>query len=105
MNPTTTLNRAAYFGLALARASLTDLQVTGVSLGTPLFLLILFGFVSEGPALQQIFPTLIGLTAMLGGQGLMMKLIQWRTQGVFQRLAATPTPLGALVLGPARRKC
>jgi ABC-2 type transport system permease protein len=99
MNTTSTFNRAAYFGLALARATLTDLQTTGLSLGTPLFLLFIFGLVSKGPALQQIFPTLIGLTAMLGGQGLMMKLINWRTQGVFQRLAATPTPLGALVMG------
>lgn len=99
MNTTSTLNRAAYFGLALARATLTDLQTIGISLGTPLFLLFIFGLVSKGPALQQIFPTLIGLTAMLGGQSLMMKLINWRTQGVFQRLATTPTPLGALVMG------
>jgi hypothetical protein len=36
---------------------------------------------------------------MLGGQIVMTRLINWRRQFFFQRLACAPVPLGALVVG------
>jgi ABC-2 type transport system permease protein len=93
------------FALALTQASLNDPRTFAISLFTPIFMLVLFWVVGR-PAepgntdlVSFIFPSIVGLTVMLGGQTAAMRLVNWRQQGVFQRLAATPTPLGDLVLG------
>lgn len=93
------------FSFFLIRASLNDLRTFALTLFTPVFMLLLFWVVGR-PAepgdmdlVAFIFPAIIGLTVMLGGQTVAMRIVNWREQGVFQRLAATPTPLGHLVLG------
>jgi ABC-2 type transport system permease protein len=94
-----------HFSSFLVRASLNDLRTFAITLFTPVFMLVLFSIVGR-PAepgdtdlLAFIFPAIIGLTVMLGGQTVAMRIVNWREQGVFQRLAATPAPLGQLVLG------
>ena len=93
------------FVSALIRASLNDLRTFAITLLTPLFMLVLFRVVGR-PAepgdvdlVAFIFPAIVSLTVMLGGQAVAMRIVDWRAQGVFQRLAATPTPLGHLVIG------
>ena len=93
--------RTAYF---LLRAAFNDLKTLLISLFTPLFMLVTFWLVGRptepgDPDLAAfMFPAIIGLTVMLGGQTLAMRLVNWRAQGVFQRLSVTPTPLGQVVL-------
>ena len=89
----------------LIRAGLNDLRTFAVTLFTPLFMLVLF-WVLGRPAepgdpdlVAFIFPAIIGLTVMLGGQTAALRIVNWREQGVFQRLLATPASLGQLVLG------
>jgi ABC-type multidrug transport system permease subunit len=95
----------AQFALALTQASLNDLRTFGIALFTPIFMLVLFWLVGrptepgDTDLVSFIFPAIVGLTVMLGGQAAAMRIVNWRQQGVFQRLAATPTPLGDLVLG------
>jgi ABC-2 type transport system permease protein len=93
------------FAWALIRASLNDLRTFAITLFTPMFMLILFWAIGR-PAepgdldlVAFIFPAIIGLTVMLGGQTAALRIVNWRQQGVFQRLAATPTPLSHLVIG------
>lgn len=94
-----------HFAGAMLQAGLADWRTAALSLFTPLFMLVLFWLIGRpaepgDPDLATfIFPAIVGLTVMLGGQTLAMRLVNWRTQGVFQRLAATPTPVGHLVLG------
>jgi len=93
------------FASALIRASLNDLRTFTITLLTPLFMLVLFWVMGrpEEPGdvdlVAFIFPAIVGLTVMLGGQTAAMRIVNWRAQGVFQRLAVTPTPLGHLVIG------
>jgi len=94
------------FALAMLRAALNDLRGTIVQMITPLFLLGLFWLTTRGgergdQLMTFMFPSLIGLTVMLAGQPLAIRVVNWRQQGIFQRLAATPAPLGHLVLGAA----
>jgi ABC-type multidrug transport system permease subunit len=93
------------FALALMRGSLNDWRTLAITLFTPLFMLVLFWLVGR-PAepgdrdlASFMFPAIVGLTVMLGGQAVATRIVNWRELGVFQRLAATPTPLGHLVLG------
>jgi ABC-2 type transport system permease protein len=93
------------FASALIRAALNDLRAFAITLLTPLFMLVLFWVVGrpEAPGdadlVAFIFPAIVSLTVMLGGQTAAMRIVNWRAQGVFQRLAATPTPLGHLLIG------
>ncbi len=95
----------AQFALALTQASLNDLRTFGIALFTPILMLVLFWLVGrptdpgDTDLVSFIFPAIVSLTVMLGGQAAAMRIVNWRQQGVFQRLAATPTPLGGLVLG------
>lgn len=90
---------------ALIRASLNDRRGLLTTLFTPLFMLVLFWVVGgraepgELDLVAFIFPAIVGLTVMLGGQTAATRIVNWREQGVFQRLAVTPTPLGQVVLG------
>lgn len=93
------------FAGAVIQASLNDVRGLVISLFTPLFMLVLFWLVGRSSAPGDpdlaafIFPSIVGLAVMLGGQTAAMRIVNWREQGVFQRLAVTPTPLGHLVLG------
>jgi ABC-type multidrug transport system permease subunit len=92
------------FALALTQASLNDPRAFAISLFTPTFMLVLFWVVGrptepgDPDLVSYIFPSIVGLTVMLGGQSAAMRIVNWRQQGIFQRLAATPTPLGDQVL-------
>ena len=90
------------FGIALLRAGLKNRVSLISSLLTPLFMLGLFWLVGgDGPLLGFIFPGLVGFTVMLAGSNHAMRLVAWREQGVFTRLACTPVPVGRLALGAA----
>ena len=103
--PSSTLAPIGHLTLSLIRASLNDLRTLVITLFTPLFMLILFWLVGrpsepgDTDLVSFIFPAIVGLTVMLGGQTAAMRIVNWRGEGVFQRLAATPTPLGHLVIG------
>jgi hypothetical protein len=92
------IRRTLQFTIALLRASLITLFV-------PLLILSMFKILERSAApggtsrLNLVFPSVVGLTAMLGGQTVMTCLISWRQQGFFQRLACATVPLGALVVG------
>lgn len=96
---------AIAFTGAQIRAGLNDLRSFITTLFTPLLLLVIFWVIGrpEKPGdfdlVNFIFPGIIGLTAMLGGQTIALKLTQWKKQQIFQRLACTPTPVGILILG------
>lgn len=71
---------------------------------TPIFMLTLFWLTGRGSSdaelvAQMMFPAIIGFSVMLNGGVQAMRLISWRQQGIFQRLAVTPVPLGHLVFG------
>jgi len=99
------IRRTLQFTIALLRASLTDWMSSLITLFVPLLILSMFKILERSAApggtsrLNLVFPSVVGLTAMLGGQSVMTCLISWRQQGFFQRLACAPVPLGALVVG------
>jgi ABC-2 type transport system permease protein len=90
------------FAIALLRAGLKNRVSLASSLLTPLFMLGIFWLVTgDGSLLRFIFPGLISFTVMLAGSNHAMRLVMWREQGVFTRLACTPVPVGRLALGAA----
>ncbi len=74
---------------------------------TPVFMLTLFWLLAGSPEegefnmIAFMFPAIVGFGVMFSGGGQATRLLNWREQGVFQRLAATPVPLGNLVIGAA----
>ena len=101
-----------HFALALVKGSFNDLRLLATSLFTPLLLLLMFWFLTRDFAYAKsgekgaqlmafMFPGIVGFTVMQSGQLLALRIVNWRQQGVFQRLACTPVPLGQLVLGTA----
>jgi ABC-2 type transport system permease protein len=107
MNPTQSqslrqqLTPVLYFALAQWRAALHNKKGLFFTLLTPLFMLILFTLMagSDSDILRFMFPAIVSLSVMLGGNNQAMRIVTWRQLGIFQRLAATPTPLSHLVLG------
>jgi ABC-2 type transport system permease protein len=97
-----TLAPVAQFGIALLRAGLKNRVSLASSLLTPLFMLGVFWLVTSDTAgLRFVFPGLVSFTVMLAGSNHAMRLVMWREQGVFTRLACTPVPVGRLALGAA----
>lgn len=97
------LNPIIAFASAQLVASFKNKRAISMML-TPLFMLTLFWFVGRGSAdgdmvAMIMFPAIIGFSVMLTGGVQAMRLIGWRQQGIFQRLAVTPVPLGHLVFG------
>lgn len=91
------------FALAQLNASVRSRRLLATAL-TPLFILLLFWFTARGSGdaelvSQLMFPAIVGLSVMFGGGMQAMRLINWREQKIFQRLAVTPVPLGQLVVG------
>jgi len=108
MNDSLSFNRQPIFkfALALLKGGLNDPRTFVISLLTPLMLLTTFWVLTRtgenGAALMSfMFPSLVGFTVMLSGQALALRILNWQQQGIFQRLACTPVPLGHLVLGTA----
>lgn len=95
----------AQIALAMLQAGLNDWRAAALTLFTPLLMLVLFWLVGrpsepgDRDLASFMFPSIIGLTVMLGGQTIAMRIVTWREQSIFLRLAATPTPLGQVVLG------
>lgn len=93
------------FTVAVLRASLKNRAALAGTLFTPLFMLAIFALVTPRAKpgafdmLAFIFPGIIAFTVTMAGSGQVMRLGSWRQQGVFDRLACTPVPLGMLVLG------
>ncbi len=93
------------FTVAVLRGGLKNRAALAATLFTPLFMLAIFALVTpkakpgEFDMLAFIFPGIVAFTVTMAGSGQVMRLGSWRQQGVFGRLACTPVPLGALVLG------
>ena len=98
---------ALQFTSALVKANLKNRKMLALSLGFPLFMLFTFWITTRGPQegdldlMAVMFPAIVALAVMLAGLTQATRITQWREQGIFQRLALTPVPLPALVLGAA----
>jgi ABC-2 type transport system permease protein len=97
-NPSGHLAPMLDFAAALFRASLRDVRGTLMTFCVPLVLLVVFALTDNGKNLKFVLPFTIGLVAMFSGSGLAMRIVNWRTQRVFQRLAITPVPVGWLIM-------
>ena len=86
------------FAAAMFRASLRDARGFMVTLMAPVMLLVVFGIAGNAEDLKYMLPFTIGLVAMFSGSALAQRIVNWRTQRVFQRLAVTPVPVGWLML-------
>ena len=87
------------FTQTLLKANLRSGRSLVISLFTPLLLLGIFSLTGSGQDLRSILPFVIGLTVMFSGSALATRIVDWRNQKIFQRLAVTPVPLGYLMLG------
>ena len=92
------------FAWALIKGARNDLRNVFMTLFGPLLILVIFWMVTRTRETQIdllgfIFPAIVGMTVMLGGQPVATRIITWRQQGILQRLACTPVPVGHLVLG------
>lgn len=78
---------------------------TVLAVSVPALMLVLFSILGSrngqgGPVLAAAaFPSIVGLTAMLGSNFIAVRVVSWRQLGIYQRLACTPTPLGDIVIG------
>lgn len=90
-----------HFAAAQLRVALRNVKGLFVSTLTPLFMLLIFWLFGDAQSLAFIFPTVISLSVMFGGSAQAVRMISWRQQGIYRRLAVTPTPLGWLALGDA----
>lgn len=103
---TLSLRPLTHFALALLKGTLNDLRMLVMTMFTPLLLLVLFWLLTrdgdKGATLMAfMFPGIVGFAVMQAGQPLALRIVSWRQQGLFQRLACAPVPLGHLVLGAA----
>jgi ABC-2 type transport system permease protein len=102
----TSLSAMIYFArvqLLAAPRNLNSILITQV---TPIGILLLFWLVggdsSEGQeTVKLMFPAIVGMTIFMGASTQAVRVLTWRRQGVFRRFAATPTPVGYVVLGDA----
>lgn len=94
-----------HFMMANLLGSLKDKLIMGIALFTPIFLLLIFGLIGfsttddGGNLMQFIFPGIVTYVVVQSGATHAITIVNWREQGVFQRLACTPVPLWQLVLG------
>ena len=104
---TSTLIPTLHFTRALLKGNLRDRRALITTLFTPIFMLTIFWLLSGSPEdgdfdlIAFMFPAIVGFGVMFSGAGQALRLLNWREQEVFQRLAATPVPLGNLVMGAA----
>ncbi len=96
-----------HFARALLIGHLRDRKTFLISILTPIFMLTLFWLLAGTPEEGEfdligfMFPAIVGFGIMFIGGSQATRLLTWREQGVFQRLAATPVPVGNLALGAA----
>ncbi len=90
-----------HFAVALLRAGNKNRMNFVLGLATPFFLLIIYWLTMPDDLLASLFPGLIGFTTMLASAPLAIRIVTWRQQGIFGRLACTPVSLGYLMLGAA----
>jgi len=94
-----------HFAGVLLRADLKNTRAFVLALFQYVFILALIWLTTRGSRNGEIdlmvvmFPVYASLAVLFSGQAIAMRLVVWRQQGVFQRLACTPVPLGYLVLG------
>lgn len=97
------------FALANVRGIAQNWIATGVTMLTPLLLLLLFWATSLASAPKPgepnimlfMIPAIVAFTVIQSGGPHAITIVNWREQGIFRRLACTPVPLWQLVLGRA----
>ena len=102
----TSLSAMTYFARVQLLAAPRNITSILISQVTPIGILLLFWLVGgdspEGQqSIQLMFPAIVGMTIFMGASSQAVRVVTWRRQGVFRRFAATPTPVGYVVLGDA----
>ncbi len=87
------------FTWLMFRVNLRNLQGLVISLGAPLGIMAMFLLMNDGPLSPLIVPMLFLLSVAFAGTVLAVRIIFWREQHVFRRLAITATPLPYLIGG------
>lgn len=90
-----------HVGAAVFRVTLRDRRGFISTLLTPVLILLAFWLGARGQArtMDDLFAACIGLSAMMAGSTHATRLVSWREQGVLQRLACAPVPIGHLLAG------
>lgn len=95
------------FSQSLIKANFKNWKTLLVSLGLPIFMLLMFWITTRGDAegdfdlMGYMFPAILALSVMLAGLSQATRVSRWREQEIFRRLALTPIPLPAYVLSMA----
>ena len=113
MNQATTLNparrraglpsdweAAAAFAGMMLRATLRDWRTLGILLFTPAIMLVVFRVTGSDDGfdlLAFVFPAIVAMSVFFAGAPFAVRIVGWREQDVFRRLACTPAPLGRVV--------
>ncbi len=87
------------FTWLMFRVNMRNLQGLVISLGAPLGIMAMFLLMNDGPLSPLIVPMLFLLSITFAGSVLAVRIIFWREQQVFRRLAITATPLPYLIGG------
>lgn len=92
---------AYHVGAAVFRATLRDRRGFVSTLLTPILILVAFWLGARGQAqtMDELFAACIGLSAMMAGSAHATRLVSWREQGVLERLACAPVPIGHMLAG------
>ena len=92
------------FARAILWASIRNWRTTLSFLLAPLLMLVVFRYFGGDSEMGQydmftyLFPGIVTMTVMFAGVPLATRLVVWREQEIFRRLACTPQPLGRLVV-------
>lgn len=94
------------FTVANMKGMLRNWLMMGITLFTPMLLLLMFWATSKEATpepgqvdlLAFMFPGLVAFTIIQTGGPHAVTIVNWREQGIFRRLACTPIPLWQLVL-------
>jgi len=92
------------FARAILWAAIRNWRTTLSFLLAPILMLVIFRYFGGDSEIGQydmftyLFPSIVAMTVMFAGVPLATRLVVWREQEIFRRLACTPQPLGRLVL-------
>ena len=107
LGPVRIIKVVGKFSESLIKANFKNWKTLLVSLGLPIFMLLMFWITTQGDAegdfdlMGFMFPAIIALSVMLAGLSQATRVSRWREQEIFRRLALTPIPLPVYVLSMA----